>query len=201
MPIDAPFPNSPPSKPALPRNDDIPPPLLDDDYMQLDDTKHRVFIHNIDAELSDSEAEEGEAADGRLTLIPEMERHLRRTNLLSPVAALDSAPLSTKNNKLVLYRAPSSLSVPPEMDGVRMAVIEARERARAKRDVGGGPVHGVVRQAADARARSDNSSMMDIDVDWRDVVRSGEETATASRMRVVEEDDTEDPDPMDIDEG
>lgn len=102
--------------------------------MHVDDTKHKVYIYNIDDELSSSDSE---IDDGRLVFLPDIERHLRKHRLhLS--AASPSIPRPVPVNpdgelagmQVVLYQEPSSLSVPAEQDSVRKAIIDARARAR-----------------------------------------------------------------------
>ncbi|OWO97511.1 hypothetical protein B2J93_9132 [Marssonina coronariae] len=102
-------------------------PSQDDDNMQLDNTKHKVYIYDLDAELSDS----SESDDGKLVFLPDIQKHLRETRIPPMVFANREGELAGMNNQLVLYNIPSSLSVPEEKDSVRKAVIEARARARA----------------------------------------------------------------------
>ena len=92
--------------------------------MQLDDSKHKVYIYNLDDELSsDSEPE-----DGRLVFLPDIEKHMRMNRLPAHVLARPDADFVGK--ELVLYRVPSSLTVPEEKDSVRKAILEARARMR-----------------------------------------------------------------------
>lgn len=98
----------------------------DDDSMRIDDTKHKVYIYNIDDELSsDSEADEG-----KLVFLPDIEKHLRQTRIPPHVLASDDGQLA--GMQLVVYSDPKSLTVPEDEDGVRKAVIEARHRLRNK---------------------------------------------------------------------
>lgn len=99
----------------------------DDDVMHLDDTKHKVYIYDLDAELSDSESSD----DGRLIFLPDIQRHLRETRIPPSVMANSEGELAGQK-QLILYSVPSSLSVPEEKDSVRKAIIEARARARTK---------------------------------------------------------------------
>ena len=92
--------------------------------MLLDDTPNRVYVHNLDAELENIEQEEE-----RLIFLPDIERKLR--NLPKSVLVGDSHP-STLGKQMILYRVPESLSLPPEKDGVRKAILESRARAAAK---------------------------------------------------------------------
>lgn len=97
-----------------------------DDTMRIDDSKHKVYIYNIDDELSsDSETE-----DGKLVFLPDIEKHLKQNRIPPHVLAADDGQLA--GMQLVLYQDPKSLSVPKDEDSVRKAVIEARHRLRDK---------------------------------------------------------------------
>lgn len=89
--------------------------------MQIDETKDRIYIYDLEDELSDSEAQ-----DERLVFIPEIEKQL--TKIPKSVLATPTPP--APSNELVLYNVPSSLSVPEEQDSVRKVIIETRARAR-----------------------------------------------------------------------
>jgi len=105
----------------------------DDAHMQLDDTKYKVYIYNLDDELSSSDNEDGGADEGKLLFLPDIEKHLRNTRI--PTRVLDPGrpdEMSSAGKELVLYQLPSSLSVPEEHDSVRKAIMEARERARER---------------------------------------------------------------------
>ncbi|KAL2166809.1 hypothetical protein VTG60DRAFT_2126 [Thermothelomyces hinnuleus] len=106
--------------------------LQDDSQMQLDDTKYKVYIYNIDDELSSSDNEDG-ADDGKLVFLPDIEKHLRNTRI--PARVLNPGrpdEVSSAGKELVLYQVPSSISIPEEQDSVRKAIMEARERARER---------------------------------------------------------------------
>jgi hypothetical protein len=92
----------------------------DGDTMRLDDTKHKVYIYDLDAELSDSESD-----DGRLVFLPDIEKHLLETRIPPSILANSEGELAGQNQQLILYNIPSSLTV-------RKAIIETRARARAK---------------------------------------------------------------------
>ncbi|KAL2135624.1 hypothetical protein VTI74DRAFT_7574 [Chaetomium olivicolor] len=105
----------------------------DDSVMHLDDTKYKVYIYNLDDELSsDNESDSA----GKLVFLPDIEKHLRRTNRLPlPTRVLDPRPdpaAELAGKELVLYSVPKAISVPEEQDSVRRAIIEARARAREK---------------------------------------------------------------------
>ncbi|KOS19167.1 hypothetical protein ESCO_000313 [Escovopsis weberi] len=113
------------------------PPDESDESMQLDDSRHRIYIYSIDDELSsDSEPE-----DGRLVFHPDFRKHLRpsigggggsgrssSSSIPRRIVANDDGELA--GMQLVLYREPKALSVPEEHDGVRKMVKEARQRLR-----------------------------------------------------------------------
>jgi hypothetical protein len=98
--------------------------------MQLDDTKHKVYIYDLDAELSDS----SESDDGKLIFLPDIEKHLRASRIPPSVLANSDGELAGMNSALVLYNVPSSLTIPEEQDSVRKAIIETRARVRAKHE-------------------------------------------------------------------
>lgn len=99
--------------------------------MQLDNTTNKVYIYNIDDELSDSDSSSDES---KLVFLPDIEKRLRNTRIPSTVLANSEGELAGRNlhTDLVLYNVPSSLSVPEDRDSVRKAIIETRARAREK---------------------------------------------------------------------
>jgi len=122
VPVEQPIIETPPAiKPPTQR-------VQDEDIMQLDDTKHKVYIYDLDAELSDSESD-----DGKLVFLPDIQKHLRESRIPPSILANSEGELAG-NNQLVLYNIPSSLSVPEEQDSVRKAIIETRTRLRAKQE-------------------------------------------------------------------
>lgn len=98
--------------------------------MQLDDTKHKVYIYNLDDELSSSDSEPDTTS--RLVLLPDLDAHLRANRLRIPRPIPPPAPADDR--QVVLYQpdGPPSLSVPAEQDGVRRAIVAARERVRER---------------------------------------------------------------------
>ncbi|KAF4629612.1 hypothetical protein G7Y89_g8530 [Cudoniella acicularis] len=112
--------SSKPKAPAHPKDEDV---------MQLDNTKHKVYIYDLDAELSDS----SESDDGKLVFLPDIEKHLRESRIPPSIRANSDGELAG-NKQLVLYSIPSSLTVAEEHDSVRKAIIETRARARAKQE-------------------------------------------------------------------
>jgi hypothetical protein len=92
--------------------------------MQVDDSKHKVYIYNLDDELSsDSDNDEG-----KLIFLPDIQKHLQENRIPRHILANDEGELA--GMQLVLYSDPKSISVPESQDGVRRAIIEARQRAR-----------------------------------------------------------------------
>jgi len=104
----------------------------EDDIMQVDNTKHKVYIYDLDAELSDGESSSDE---GKLVFLPDIEKHLRETRIPPRILANSEGELAGNNLQLVLYNVPSSLTVPEEQDSVRRAIVETRARARARQEV------------------------------------------------------------------
>ena len=92
------------------------------DKMHIDDTKDRIYVHDLDEEISDIEH-----GEDQLIFLPDIEEKLR--TLPKSVLMGDVHP-STQGKEMVLYSVPKSLSVPAEQDSVRKAILEARERAR-----------------------------------------------------------------------
>ncbi|KAL2154292.1 hypothetical protein VTH82DRAFT_2968 [Thermothelomyces myriococcoides] len=104
----------------------------DNQMMQLDDTKYKVYIYNIDDELSSSDNEDG-PGEGKVMFHPDVEKHLRSTRI--PARVLNPGrpdEESSAGKELVLYKVPSSISIPEEHDSVRKAIMETRERARER---------------------------------------------------------------------
>ena len=124
--LDVPVEN--PSKAPRPKLPSRPP---DNDSMQLDNTANKVYIYNLDDELSDSDSSSDE---NKLIFLPDIEKRLRNTRIPPRVLANSEGELAGRNlhTDLVLYNVPSSLSVPEDRDSVRKAIIETRARAREK---------------------------------------------------------------------
>lgn len=91
--------------------------------MMLDDTPHTTYIYDIDHELSELEAQERQ-----ISFLPDIEKTLNAI----PKSILKEP--RSDNNELVLYRLPTSLTVPEEHDSVRKAIIEYRARSRIQQN-------------------------------------------------------------------
>ncbi|KAF1808697.1 hypothetical protein P152DRAFT_462264 [Eremomyces bilateralis CBS 781.70] len=137
----------------------------DDDRMQVEDTKHKVYIYDLDAELAEPEPEPDE---DRRIFIPDIEKHLSKL----PRHLLKGAELqSNANNQLIPYTIPRSLSVPQETDSVRKAILEARRRIHeeqakkeeaASNDMAPQDL-GTSSQAEQAEQAGDDPDAMDLD--------------------------------------
>jgi len=95
----------------------------DPSLMQVEETPHRVFIHDIDEELAD------EASDSSHPIfVPDIEKHLMK--LPRSVLIGEQERKAMESMQMVLYKVPQSLSLPEEEDSVGRAIREARQRAR-----------------------------------------------------------------------
>lgn len=93
------------------------------DYMPVDETKDRIVIHDLAAEIA-----EIEAAEPKTLFLPDIDRKVSAI----PQKLLQDQTGNTNNTQMVLYGVPSSISVPKEADAVRKAIIAARARARER---------------------------------------------------------------------
>jgi hypothetical protein len=96
----------------------------EDEYMQVDETRDRVYIHDLDAELADIESEEE-----KLVFLPDIDKHVNRIPKHVLTGRRDG---DNENQELILYGAPKSLTVDEGHDSVRKAILEARQRAMEK---------------------------------------------------------------------
>lgn len=137
--------------------------------MQLDDSKYKVYIYNIDDELSSDESDPEEA--GKLVFLPDIEKHLRQSRIPPQILANSDGELA--GMQMVLYSDPKSLTVPEDKDSVRKAIIESRHRLReAQKDGGSGSSEATTGTAAPTRSMVtpadggpgyDDDEVMDID--------------------------------------
>lgn len=108
------------------------------ELMQVDDTKHKVYIYNLDDELaSESDSDDKD----KVIFLPDIEKHLRSSRIPSQILA---NPQDLADKQLVLYSVPSSISVPEEQDSVRKAILEARARLREKQEAESEPPQSTV---------------------------------------------------------
>lgn len=94
--------------------------------MEVEDTKDKVYIYDLDKELAESESD-----DERPIFIPDIERHLL-ARIPRHVLIGDDAREAAKHMQMIIYSAPKSLTVAPEKDNVRRAIIESRKRAQER---------------------------------------------------------------------
>jgi len=91
------------------------------DTMNVDDSRDRIYIHDLDEEIADIESEED-----RLVFMPDLEKRITKI----PRSVLMGNQSANPHNEVVLYGVPESLSIPPDRDVVRKAIIESRVRAQ-----------------------------------------------------------------------
>jgi hypothetical protein len=173
---------------------DTPPPQRlpsnHEDFMPVEDNRHRIFISDLDAAIAEIEAEEREAkekAQERAFFLPDdVDKELSSI----PDEVLRSSMDSSASNPpvsqaLVLYRDPLSISIPEEVDAVRKAMVEARQRIRERpanqaeeRLSGSGHAmsadpnsfgYPLDRQQSDWRQSTEPSSTSDYDCDTMDI--------------------------------
>lgn len=118
IPIPSPSSYSPSSKPLQNATVD------DNDYMQVEDTKDKVYIFDLNKELA--EVESGEDTP---VFIPDIEKHIMK---LPKSMLIGDDVKAAANKQMILYRPPPSFTVPADKDSVRKAIIECRRRAQEK---------------------------------------------------------------------
>lgn len=100
-----------------------PPSHSDSEWMQIEETKDRVFIHDIDEELAEIESD-----DEHPIFLPDIEKHLIK--IPHHILVNEDDRKKRDSMQLILYNVPSSLSVPESKDSVRRAILESRQRTR-----------------------------------------------------------------------
>jgi len=93
------------------------------DVMQIEETKDRIFIHDLEQEAAEIESDEEHPI-----FLPDIEKLLSRVP--KSVLVGDDDIKSRENLQMVLYKVPTSLTVPEATDSVRKVIMEARQRAR-----------------------------------------------------------------------
>ncbi|TID16528.1 hypothetical protein E6O75_ATG11646 [Venturia nashicola] len=102
------------------------PDASNNELMEVEDTKDKVYIYDLDKELAESESD-----DERPIFIPDIERHLL-ARIPRHVLIGDDAREAAKHMQMILYSAPKSLTVAPDKDNVRRAIIESRKRSQER---------------------------------------------------------------------
>lgn len=102
----------------------------DDDDMAVDETKHRVYISNLDKEIAQIEA--AEEAAKKTIFIPDVDKRILEQRIRLSIWANKDGELAGMNQDqaLVLYDFPRSLTVDESQDSVRKAILESRKRAQ-----------------------------------------------------------------------
>ncbi len=122
--------------------------------MQVDDSKDKVYIHDLEDQIAEIEDEE------KTIFLPDIEKKLAKI----PHHLLTGDLKPTAENQMVLYGVPASLSVPEEKDNVRKAIMESRVRAREKQ------LH-------------DESANMTVDLMRNEVAQTGENQFTMKPLQ------------------
>jgi hypothetical protein len=91
--------------------------------MEVEDTKYRHFVHDLDQELAECESDEDHPI-----FLSDIEKHLLKLPRAILINEADRQRIQSM--QMVLYNVPTSLSVPTEQDGVRRAILETRQRFR-----------------------------------------------------------------------
>lgn len=102
------------------------PDASNNEPMEVEDTKDKVYIYDLDKELAESESD-----DERPIFIPDIEKHLL-ARIPRHVLIGDDAREAAKHMQMIIYSAPKSLTVAPDKDNVRRAIIESRKRAQER---------------------------------------------------------------------
>ena len=120
-------------------------PFPDSDPMTLDPQSHsapnRIIITDLSSEIAQIEADEALATPRNHLIFPDdidkkvsafSPHHLLTRGQNHDRHAYIPRPPENLSTALILYKEPSSISVPEEEDVVRKTIIEARKRAREK---------------------------------------------------------------------
>lgn len=129
-----------------------------DDAMQMDESKHKVYIYNLDDELSEDDSD---VEKGKLVFLPDIEKHLKLNRI--PRHILEKPAAEEEDMQVVLYSDPKSLTVPENSDGVRKAIIEARRRTREKQRLEREALAVPTDDAVASLRRSDDDEEMQLD--------------------------------------
>jgi len=98
-------------------------PASDGDHMYVDETKDKIYIHDLASEIAEIEANEPQSF-----FLPEFDKKITAI----PPSVLGGGTVASADNQMVLYQVPTSLTVPEDQDSVRKAILETRARAREK---------------------------------------------------------------------
>lgn len=148
----------------IPARKPRPPPA--DTSMRIDDTPTRIYIPDLAAELAALESDEDTPI-----FLPDIEKHIAKIPRHVLRGSTNADDGKSEENQVVLYNVPSSLSVAPEKDSVRKAIVEARRRIRegmastnGEVDASSGGASGMpVAQVQDGYEEQDDDDAMDLD--------------------------------------
>lgn len=134
--------------------------------MQVEDTKDKVYIFNLNKELA--EVESGEDTP---VFIPDIEKHIMK---LPKSLLIGDDVKAAASKQMILYRPPPSFTVQVDKDSVRKAIIESRRRGQEKQQATQIPEspngivssrsHGVLKAQIDGRIKG-GTSLVVIDDD------------------------------------
>jgi len=93
--------------------------------MQVEDTKDKVYICDLNKELAEVESDEDTPV-----FVPDIEKHIMK---LPKSVLIGDDVKAAANKQMILYRPPPSFMVPVDKDSVRKAIIESRRRAQEKK--------------------------------------------------------------------
>lgn len=98
--------------------------------MQIEDTKTRVYINDLEHEIAEIEKEE---AKKKIRFMPEIERELMAVPswLLLPRSS-ESNGNNTDNNQVILYQDPAYLSIPKKLDSHKSSLADGWQGSREK---------------------------------------------------------------------
>ena len=180
-------PSAPSSPPLLQdvATNTVPTASTEDDSMDVEETKNRVYISNLEKEIAEIEA--AEEAARKTIFIPDIDKKILERGQRIPLGVYANKDGEigglNRDQALVLYDFPKSLSLPESKDSARKAILEARRRAQEKAGL-----------ATDGRATSDPPAFLDMDGNADLELDDGVEPMA------IEDDNEEDGDVMEIDE-
>ena len=99
------------------------------DAMRVDDTRDRIYITDLDAELAELDSEETRKQnEEKLIFLPDIEKQFSKI----PEQVLWGRSDDRECHELVLYSIPETQNIDHGHDFVRRAILETRARAREK---------------------------------------------------------------------
>lgn len=99
--------------------------------MEVEDTPHRIYISNLEKEIAEIEA--AEQAAQKPIFVADIDKALQKQSRIPmTILANKDGEIAgiNRDQALVLYDFPKSLTVTEDKDSVRKAILEARHRAQ-----------------------------------------------------------------------